>query len=108
MTPHALLHELKKQGVVLKVTGGKLCGPKSMTDKQRECVSENKVGLLIALTYICPTCNQSVIMHERPGYWALECSLDPTHFSELITKREGTGLGFLAQHDAGCPCREGG
>jgi hypothetical protein len=104
MTPHHLLGELKKEGVVLKVRDGQVCGPRNMTQAQRKCVSDNKIGLLIALTYTCPTCNQSVRMYERPGYWSLECGLDPTHYSEVVTKREGQGLGFLAKHDADCPC----
>lgn len=105
MTPHALLGELKKQGVRLTVRDGLIRGPRSMNAKQRQAVSENKAGLLIALTYICPTCNQSVRMYDRGSYWSLECALDPTHYSELLTKKQGEGLGYVAEHDADCPCR---
>lgn len=103
--PHAMLAELQRQGVRLSVRDGRIHGPKKMTQAQRKCVADNKVGLLIALTYVCPTCNQSVRMYDRGSYWSLECALDPVHYSEVLTKKQGAGLGYVSKHDADCPCQ---
>ena len=104
MTPHEVYLQLKTEGVDLKITSGRLFASK-VTEAQRALIRDNKAGLIVCLTYQCPTCNQPVTVYEHPGRWTVECSLNPTHYSELVTKQSGAGLGWLAQHDEGCPCQ---
>jgi len=92
VTPHEVLKQLKSEGIELKMRGSALVGPKGMTDAQRKLVSENKPGLIVALTYQCPVCESPVRIFDREprNYWALECIADPLHYSEILKKTEGT------------------
>ena len=71
--------------------GNQLVGPKSMNAAQRLLISQNKAGLITALTYQCPTCNQPVRVFDREprNYFVLECSFDPVHYSEVVKKKSG-------------------
>jgi len=91
VTPHEVLKQLKSEGVELKMRGSALIGPKGMTDAQRKLVSDNKPGLIVALTYQCPVCESPVRLFDRApkNYWALECIADPLHYSEVLKKAEG-------------------
>lgn len=91
MTPHEVLKQLKSEGVELKMRGDALVGPKTMTDQQRKLVSDNKAGLIVALTYQCPTCQSPVRVFDREprNYFAIECIADPLHYSEVMKKKPG-------------------
>ena len=98
MSPHRILEELKNEGVVLKVVGGRLLGPKSMTTAQREIVSANKRGLIAAVTNQCPTCNQPFQVTETDTYIAFECPTSGGDYFELLNKRPGKPMGYFVDY----------
>ena len=76
--------------------GNQLVGPKNMNASQRLQISQNKVGLIVALTYQCPTCDSPVRVFDREprNYFALECISNPLHYSEILKKKDRETLGL--------------
>ena len=91
LSPHQLLAQFKSEGVILKMRGNQLVGPKTMNAEQRLLISRNKDGLIVALTYQCRVCDSPVRVFDREprNYFVLECVADPVHYSEVLAKREG-------------------